>query len=184
MTSVQICNAALSRLGANLITSLEDGTKEANTCKANWESVRNSVLRGASWPGTTKRASLARLSDTPLFGYSYQYQLPSDYLKLVTVDDDTIPHKVEGKTLLSDAETVNIEYVYKAEDGFLDAGLVEALITAMMEVLAFPLTASAAMSERAAAKAAQSLQQAKGDTTFEQDQVEDELNYSWLNARL
>jgi len=46
----------------------------------------------------------------PSFGYSYQYDLPSDYLRFRTADIDK--YTVEGVLFLTDEQEVNVEYIY------------------------------------------------------------------------
>ncbi len=77
---IEICNYALQELGANSITSLNEGTTEANECSLRYESCRQSLLSMHPWNFAVKRAQLAREVATPEFGYAYQYALPADFL--------------------------------------------------------------------------------------------------------
>ena len=65
-TFVSISNRALTFLGAQPITSLEDDTKEARACNRMFEQSRNQVLRGHAWNFAIKRASLAANTTAPL----------------------------------------------------------------------------------------------------------------------
>lgn len=47
----------------------------------------------------------------PSFGYSYQYDLPSDCLRFKTTD--VTDYAVEGKLFLADEQEANIEYIYQ-----------------------------------------------------------------------
>jgi hypothetical protein len=52
----------------------------------------------------------------PSFGYSYQYDLPSDCLRFRSADIDIYgieAYTIEGKLLLSDEQVINIEYIYQ-----------------------------------------------------------------------
>lgn len=57
-TNVDICNAALYRLGASSISTLNDGTPEANACNLRYDWVRRLILRKHIWKCAMKRASL------------------------------------------------------------------------------------------------------------------------------
>jgi hypothetical protein len=52
----------------------------------------------------------------PSFGYDYQYSLPSDCLRFVKTDYDEDEYDVEGKLVVTDEQTLNVEYVYQVTD--------------------------------------------------------------------
>ena len=55
-----IVNLALIRLGANTITSLSDGSRNANTANKIYEMIRDEVLRSFDWGFAKRRAWLAQ----------------------------------------------------------------------------------------------------------------------------
>ena len=75
---VDLCNRALDLLGAANITSLTENSKEARLCNGNFDDVRDAVLRSHPWNIAITRRALARDTDTPAFGFSFQYSLPTD----------------------------------------------------------------------------------------------------------
>ena len=87
-TVVEICNIALSRIGAKKIQSLDDTSKEAEECNLHYENARDATLRDFDWSFARKRADLAVLTDT-FTGWTYAYQLPSDYIMARKIIDDT-----------------------------------------------------------------------------------------------
>jgi hypothetical protein len=124
-SDTDIVNFALVALGANRITSLTDGTPNANRANDVYEMLRDSKLRGHNWNFATKRAQLARLSDEPAFGYDYQHALPSDWLRVISVHDNDaglggIDYRVETydsqKVLLSNSQDVYLRYVARITD--------------------------------------------------------------------
>lgn len=89
MTSeVAICNQAISWLGGNLITSLDDETTEAILCKANYALLRNAVLEEGKWSFATKRFKLLPAPGTPVYGYNAQFPVPSNVLLVIEARDD------------------------------------------------------------------------------------------------
>lgn len=86
-SQVEIANRALLKLGAEPIISLGDNNKAARTMALIWETVRKSELRKRLWGFSLERASLPALSDAPQWGFSRAFQLPSDYLRIVQVND-------------------------------------------------------------------------------------------------
>ena len=63
------------------------------------------------------RASLAKRTTSPVFGYDDEYQLPTDCLRVVEVPESRLPWVVEGRKLLSDeGAPLNIRYIRREED--------------------------------------------------------------------
>ena len=79
-TFVSISNRALTFLGAQPITSLDDDTKEARACKRMFEQSRNQVLRGHPWNFAMKRVELAADTTSPVWGKTNAFSWPSDCL--------------------------------------------------------------------------------------------------------
>lgn len=118
---VHICNRALQRLGADSITSSSDDSREARACNLAYTSVRDSLLRSHPWSFAIKRASLAASSTSPVSGYDYKYQLPSDCLRLLPTDsyEQTTMYdwKVEdGYIVTNDSAPIEIRYISRVDD--------------------------------------------------------------------
>jgi len=84
-SQVDIANRALSKLGEARIISLDDDTKNAREIKSAFDIVRDAEFRAHRWHFTKKRITLPALSETPIFGWDYQCQLPSDFLQVIQV---------------------------------------------------------------------------------------------------
>ena len=82
---VSICNLALSWLGGDLIISLDDPTVEAKLCKANYESLRDTVLEEREWTFAVKRVELQQLQEAPLYGFDKAFQIPPETIRLLQV---------------------------------------------------------------------------------------------------
>jgi len=128
-SKVDICNEALDLLGAQTIISLTENSKEARLCNRRFDTVRDSVLRSHPWNCAITRKEIAADSQTPAFGFSYQYSLPSDpyCLKVLSfwnsnVDseiaayDSQVMYKIEGRKILSDEATCRITYIGRITD--------------------------------------------------------------------
>ena len=68
-SEVGICNSALVKIGEPTITALDQGGKAASTCNELYEKLRDELLRRHQWNFAVARAKLARLSETPAFGF-------------------------------------------------------------------------------------------------------------------
>ncbi|MDJ0951651.1 MAG: hypothetical protein QNJ94_22300 [Alphaproteobacteria bacterium] len=147
-TEVGICNSALAKIGAKRIASLTEGSKNANICNEQYEKLRDDLLRAHVWNFAVTRRQLARLSEAPAFEFQYKYQLPSDWLRTISVHDNaegagTVAYRIEGRTLHTAAEQVYLRYVRRAEDpNEMTADFREVLATLIARELAIPLANS------------------------------------------
>lgn len=148
-SKVQICNMALSRLGASTITSLTDNTTEAKLCNTLFDDLADRAIIQGSWATTIKRAELARTTTTPEYEYSYEFQLPTDpkCLKVLDINESspgTEPYRIEGDKLLTDNDTIKIRYIGRLTDtedyGVL---LTEAVEILLASYLAMPISGDA-----------------------------------------
>ena len=101
---VGICNSALIKLGATRIIQLTEGSKTANLCNEQFEKVRDDLLRGHIWNFAVGRAQLARLAEAPAFEFGEAYQLPSNFLRAISIHPDAsgqamVPYRIEGRRL-------------------------------------------------------------------------------------
>lgn len=146
MTSkVQICNMALSRLGASIITSLTDGTTNAKLCNTLFDDLSDRVLTQGSWAIAINRVQLAVTTTAPSFGYTYEYQLPTSpkCLKVLNVDDITAStdYRIEGDKLLTDISPVSIRYIGRpSTTEEYSPLLVECIEVLLASYLAYPIT--------------------------------------------
>ena len=98
-SSVDIANAALSKLGAARITSLTDANKGARAMNARLERLRDTELEAYPWRFAIVRTTLPALSTAPAYGYARQFQRPVNDLRPVMVGGYAI-----------NAETIGVQY--------------------------------------------------------------------------
>ncbi len=149
VSEVSICNLALTKMGADRITSLTDDNPEANAMNAVFASMRDLELRTHTWNFATERAQLSALSEAPTWGFARQFQLPSDCLRPLTIGDkwitspmigiyyresvggdvDESPYRIEGNRIHTDfTAPLNIRYTRQVTDpNEFDAAFVDAL---------------------------------------------------------
>lgn len=146
-SDVALCNRFLTRIGANSILSMDEETKEARICKANFEYLRDDVNSAHAWGFATKRVELAQSTTAPVFGAAYAYGLPTDLLGFVTEYNELqgidAPYRIEGVYLVTNAPFVKIEYVARVTDLNQWSMLArEALIARMQAELTGAITGS------------------------------------------
>ena len=140
---VDICNGALNQLGASTILSLTEDSKNARLCNARYTQVRDSLFRSHFWNCLIKRVELARDTATPSWGFSYQFTLPADCLRVITILNYDYDYKIEGRKILANHATVKIQYVARIEDpNQYDELLRETISAALAADIAYAITSS------------------------------------------
>lgn len=82
---VDVCNAALSKLGQDIaIASLSEQSKAARAFNRAYERVRDYVLADFVWPFAVKSVALAPDAQTAL-GWQFRYAYPDDCLNALSV---------------------------------------------------------------------------------------------------
>jgi hypothetical protein len=140
---VDICNGALNQLGASTILTLTEDSKNARLCNARFTQIRDSVFRSHPWNCLQKRVQLAADSDAPAWGFTQQYTLPADCLRVLTILDYDADYKIEGRKILTDNSSMKILYISRVTDpNEYDELLRETLSSALAADIAFAVTSS------------------------------------------
>lgn len=114
-SKLDVINLGLSRLGANTIASITDGTAEQKLAVVTYDISRRAVLREHAWNFATLDIELSQVSGYESFEFQYAYQLPSDNVRLLQVYGNPT-YKVQGRQILTDQATCKIKYVYDVTD--------------------------------------------------------------------
>lgn len=156
-SQVDICNRALTKLGAARITSLSDSGKSARAMASVYDTVRKSELSKRYWNFALARTSLAALGTDPDWGFSRQFQLPNDYLKLMQVNDIYVANEmadyrqyddsawaIEGQAILTDFDApLKVRYVRDITDtGLFHPLFVEVLASRLAYETCYEITQS------------------------------------------
>ncbi|WP_218169686.1 hypothetical protein [Pseudomonas sp. P7759] len=147
-TGVSICSNALLMLGAQTINDFNQSVDRAKLAANLYPTIRDDLLRTHPWNCTIKRVLLAPDATPPAFGYTNQFELPADFLRVLEVGQAgiQIDYLVEGRSILADAMSVELRYVYLNEvENTWDASLVGLLTVAMACAMAYPITQSSAL---------------------------------------
>lgn len=120
-SAIDICSRALILIGADPITSFDEGTTEALVSVNMYEDIARTALVNTRWRFSTNQAVLNRLSDDPTGRYSSAYQLPSGTLMLhaVTVNDALVEYQVYGDKIYADtseADSLVLDYTYRVDE--------------------------------------------------------------------
>ncbi len=187
-SQVGIANSALIKLGASVIMSFTEGSKNANLCNEQYVKRRDALLRAHNWNFAMARFNLAQLDDAPVFGFDFAYQLPSDWLRTVQVSDNDagvgrVVYRIEGLTILSNASDIFLRYIKQVTDpNEMDAAFREVLAWDLAVDLAQPITQSTSTQQEMKRGFAQALSQAASVDAFE-DFPEEFPESDWVSAR-
>ena len=126
-SDVDLCNRALTLLGASArITTIGENSANGQLCQLLYDPTRLSVLAAHPWNFAKRRAVLTRLSATPPFKWSYYYEMPVGYVRVIGVyaDGDCYVQMTEyaeeayeesgtqtKRVIATSAEAVYLEYV-------------------------------------------------------------------------
>jgi len=148
-SKIKICNLALSKIGGGVIADLDEGSAAASACALIYDDVRDEVMQIRPWASCVKRATLARLDESPAFEWANKYQLPPDFLDLTRLGDDPNdprPYAIEGRALLTNESTAPVIYVFRNEDpGTYEPVLVDLIATRMAVDLAMSVAGNASL---------------------------------------
>jgi len=159
---VQICNSALNQLGASSITALTEDSKNARICNERYETIRDAVYRSHPWNCLVKRVQLAQDTATPAWGFTYQYTLPSDCLRVLQIRDYNSDYKIEGRKLLIDESDVYLIYLTIETDvNQLDILLRETISAGLAQDIAYAITSNLQVTKLMAEKYQAKLSEAR-----------------------
>lgn len=140
-SQIDICNEALSRLGANRIASFDDGTIESIECGARFNIISKQVQSRGPWMSNKLRVQLPQLIKAPTFGFTYAYQLPINPLCLrpLKINEDQVgqvDYQIENNLLLCNEPSVSILYIGLLTDTtqfdpYLEESIVDFLVAGM-----------------------------------------------------
>lgn len=118
---IDVCSRALILVGAEPLSSFDDGNNEALIASNMYEDVARSSLVNTRWRFATNQAVLNRLTDAPLGRFDAAYQLPSDWLMshVVTVNDTPIEYQTYGDKLFCNEDSTSelvLDFTFRANE--------------------------------------------------------------------
>ena len=179
MTSAtDIANNALNVLGASNISAFDENSKAARIVNQKYDIIRDNVFRAHPWNCLIRRQDLAQLTTLPVFGYSFQYALPTDpyCLRVLEFSNGSMSYPqdnmknnsggpafvIEGRNIVTDEGTAKIKYVARITDpNEYDSGLIEALSMRLAAEMAYAITGSTSMVQITTSAYDQSLKEAR-----------------------
>lgn len=140
-----IANMALGFLGADPLQSFDDGTTQADLCKALYEGCVGVVLEDHDWrfAEAAERLGPDAVAARPDFAYSYQ--LPRDCVAprgILTSDGrrSNYPYRISKRSLCTDQTSPWLVYTYRAPEQFFTNYFTKSVAYLLASELAGPLT--------------------------------------------
>lgn len=122
-SEISIYNMALDLLEEEAAVDPQDDRAPVRWLNRNYAPSRDALLRRHPWNFAIKRVSLPALEEAPAFGWRYQYQMPSDTLRILPLTDSgefngrPVPHVIEGLRILTNASPgLRVRYVCRIEN--------------------------------------------------------------------
>jgi hypothetical protein len=194
---VEIGNFALGHVAEQRINTLDDTTEPARLVKLHVFQVIRELLRSGKWKCARTPAELGRLTAAPLFGWQYAYQLPADFIRMVTlndVDPDDVKEptfEIQGTTILTDEAEANLVYirdltVASGDVNAMDPLLTKAVVLELAARLAWPLQQSRTLKESLEESAERALRKAlAADAQGERrTPINQQRESNWATCRL
>ena len=118
---VDVCSRALILIGADPISSFDDGNNEALVSSNMYEDVARASLVNTRWRFSTNQAVLNRLTEAPTGRFDAAYQLPTGWLMthVVTVNDFPIEYQTYGDKLYCNEDasaSLVLDFTYRANE--------------------------------------------------------------------
>ena len=159
LSRTQVINRALQLIAADTISDPDEDTTSARTAKLEYDAVVRAELSAYPWYFAKKQAQIAQDADAPLFKYAYAFTLPTDFMRLVELEDRWVfsvdratqdtnpipPYEMQGRSLLTDMTApLRIGYVRDLTDEptLWHPMFEEVVVAALAAALANPLAKS------------------------------------------
>jgi hypothetical protein len=160
-TDIDIASNALLLIGESTISSFTEDSTAALIASNLYHPTLESVLSLHPWRFASSKATLSRLTSTPISQWKYGYQLPTDFLVAQHVDYGNHNFQIYADKLYSDETTMVLDYTYKPDEAHFPAYFTELLELRLASVFAIPITESSTKGDYYAALAEKQLQRAK-----------------------
>ena len=165
-SAVDVCSRALILVGAEPITSFDDGNNEALIASNMYEDVARASLLNTRWRFSTNQAILNRLSDAPTGRFDAAYQLPSGWLMthVVTVNDTPIEYQTYGDKLFCNegaSSELVLDFTYRANEQGWPSYFTIAVEYELASVFAVSLARDQALAQLMTQQAATSMMRAR-----------------------
>ncbi|MFW5680288.1 MAG: hypothetical protein ACOC3D_08465 [Pseudomonadota bacterium] len=149
LTDLQLCNAALVKLGSTPIVSFDDPDAAADIARTLYPLVSDTVLSTHPWSFTLRQAALTALPTPPMADFKRRFALPADFLRALYIDNrGAAPrYAIVGDELQSDADRVVLTYQARPPEASFPPFFATALTARLAAEFCIPLTENSSRAE-------------------------------------
>ncbi len=144
MSAVELCAAALVKIGARPFAAFEEDTAEAACARRLYPITRDTLLGMHPWSFTLTQATLAPEAAAPVADFAHRFALPEDHLRTVSVGSAGrsrgITYRMQGGHVLCDAQEIVLNYQRRVPETELPPFFVPLLVTRLAAEFCIPLT--------------------------------------------
>lgn len=147
-SEVDIINSALNMVGATNIIARAEDSKSARITNQRYDYIRDAVLRAHPWNCAISRATIAPDADSPDFGFTNQFTLPTDpyCLRVLRLEYLDVDFRVEGRKIHCDEDTVKVIFISRVTDpNEYDQLLIEAIAARLAADSSYALAQSSTL---------------------------------------
>ena len=146
LSMIELCSLALLKIGANSITSFEEGTAEAEVAANLYPSVRDTLISAHPWNFALAQQTLPKLAVEPVADFANAFQLPPDCLRVLSAGPEGrgrgLDYRVSERHLHTNAGIVVLTYLYRPKEKEFPPFFNMALIARLAAEFCIPLTDS------------------------------------------
>lgn len=153
LTKYQLCSRALLKIGANTISSFDEGTVEAEVAGNLYDSARDTVLSAHPWSFATGQTTLGKLDASPLADFDHAYQLPTDFLRALSLGETSLetgrgaPYRIHERRIHTNTDGVILTYIFRPDESTFPPFFDTALIARLAADFCMPLTENTARTD-------------------------------------
>jgi hypothetical protein len=151
ISDIDLCSAALVKLGAQPITSFSGPQAEAEIANRLYPIVRDALMTSHPWCFTLAEATLVP-DPSPREGeFAYAFYLPADLLRTISAGtagrSRGLVYRVQGGRLLADVPAVVLAYQRRTEPSDFSVHFAAALVSRLAAEFCLPVTENASRAE-------------------------------------
>ena len=149
---LDICSRSLILIGAEPISSFDDGSTEALVCVNLYEDLVRTSLTNTRWRFATNQQVLNRLTNEPTGRYDQAYQLPTDSIMVhaLTVNDNNIDYQLYGDKAFANTSTADVvvaDYTFRVSEIHFPSYFTIAVTFSLAVVLATSIARDASLAQ-------------------------------------
>lgn len=200
LSRTQVINRTLQLIAANTISDPDEDSISARAAKLEYDAVVRAELSAYPWYFAKAQAQLAQEADAPLFKYAAAFTLPTDFLRLVELENRWVfsidrrtqdtnpvpPYEMQGRSLLTDLTApLRVGYIRDVTDEptIWHPLFEDCVVASLGMALAQPLTKSTTQVELLARMRRSRVSEARRVNAIQQP-PEHIPDGSWMVARL